>query len=183
METEKLRVKEYQEHSLGTNMIYSDKYPRSIYVGLTCGIGDFVMATPHFKLLKEKFPEATIYLGTSSPMIKELAKEDPFIDQIIYPEFYYPPSKNLRKKVFNQWFFLMRKIKYDVTIFEQHMDARFLFNYNEKHRIDLFSDVFGVKPKKRRPVIYLNENDRCQADTAIKSMKLKKNEQSHCYRA
>ena len=94
-------------------MIFLKKNPNSIYVNLSCGIGDFVLATPHFKLLKEKFPEATIYLGTSGVMTKELAKEDPFIDQIIYPEFYYPPSKNLRKQIFNQWFFLKNKIKYD----------------------------------------------------------------------
>ena len=45
-------------------------------------------------------------------------------------------------------------------------------NYKEKHRIDLFSDMFGVKPKKRRPVIYLNENDKRQADAVIKNMNL-----------
>ena len=157
-------------------MMYSGKHAKSIYVGLTCGIGDFVCATPHFKLLKEKFPQTTIYLGTSSPMIKEIAAEDPFIDHIIYPEFYYPPSKNLKKFFFNQWFFLMRKIKYDMTFFEKHMDENFIFNYNEKHRIDLFSDMFGVKPGKRRPVIYLNKNDRQQADDVIKSLKLEKNE-------
>ena len=153
-------------------MIFSKKNPNSIYVNLSCGIGDFVLATPHFKLLKEKFPEATIYLGTSGVMTKELAKEDPFIDQIIYPEFYYPPSKNLRKQIFNQWFFLKNKIKYDQTFFEQYQSENFILNYKEKHRIDLFSDMFGVKPKKRRPVIYLNENDKRQADAVIKNMNL-----------
>jgi ADP-heptose:LPS heptosyltransferase len=108
--------------------------------------------------------------------MKELAKEDPFIDHIVYPDFYYPPSKNLRKKIVNLWFFLRKKIQYDKTFFEEHQSENFIFNYKEKHRIDLFSDMFGVKPKKRRPVIYLNEDDKHQADSVIKKINLEKNE-------
>jgi ADP-heptose:LPS heptosyltransferase len=74
------------------------------------GIGDVILTTPVFSILRKKIPQAEIHFLTSS-LIKNLFTEDPRINQVItYPE---PPAVLI--KLF-KLFFKIYSCRYDLVI-------------------------------------------------------------------
>lgn len=91
--------------------------PRKIILIRLDHIGDFVCSTPLFENVRLAFPQAEVTLLTT-PMLKDLAKNDPFLDRIwLHPG---PPwLRRGKKKIFliSRLFRLlkeMRKEKFDL---------------------------------------------------------------------
>lgn len=75
------------------------------------GLGDMITFSPCFKLLRQNFPSAKIVLVTTWPVIDQLFRGSPYIDEIIYFDFlnasFSDKLRFIRK---------LRKSKFDISI-------------------------------------------------------------------
>jgi len=148
--------------------------PKSIYIGLIGGLGDSVLASPIIAALKKKFPQAKLYLGTPPGVSCDIFVNDPNIDEIDTSLFYYPPTKNVRKLLVRKIAILKRRLKYDLAIFLDNADGIKLNKGN--HIIDNFAQLCQVTLERRRPIVYLSEEDIAQGETIIEQAGIKKTE-------
>jgi lipopolysaccharide heptosyltransferase II len=88
-------------------------------------IGDMVLLTPVFKLLREKFPAAKIDLMIGS-WTKEIVEKNAYLNDIIEFDAYWfnrAKDKQFRLKTYTDMLTRLRKEKYDIA-FEFRGDAR-----------------------------------------------------------
>ena len=153
---------------------WSNKTPKSIYIGLIAGVGDLVLAAPSIVALKKKFPNAKLCFGVGGGVFYDIIANDPNIDEFDSPIFYYPPTKNVWKILVRKKLFLKKSLKYDLVIF---LDGPGQKGVDKgQHLIDLYADKSEVTLECRRPIVYLNEEDEVQADGILEQADIKKGE-------
>ncbi|MDI6839301.1 MAG: glycosyltransferase family 9 protein [bacterium] len=95
-----------------------------ILVSVWPGLGDVVFATPVFRILRKKFPDAKIAVLTQSKGGKELLSHTPYIDEIVYSPLLSIPALVLKFKGYDiglqcsgpiQLFFILCRIKKRVS--------------------------------------------------------------------
>jgi ADP-heptose:LPS heptosyltransferase len=157
----------------------SCKNPKTIYLGRLQGVGDLILIGPTVVALREKFPQAEITFGCFKGVYYDIIANDPNIDKFDFPRhaFIKPKSKNVIKYIVRTLLYLKNRflynMKYDLVIF--------FYNYSRewnsrKHMIDQFSECAEVLLNKRRPIVYLNEDDISQAKYLLKKAGIQEDE-------
>ena len=147
---------------------------KKIYVGLLGGLGDLVLASTAIASLKKKYPDSHLCFGIGKESYYEILKKDPNIDSFDDTLFYYPATKNIRKLLVRKIALLKRKLKYDLTIFLDNAENKVLNEGN--HIIDNFEQLCEIKLSKRRPTVYLGEEDELAAETILTNAGIAKDE-------
>ncbi|MGA1876212.1 MAG: glycosyltransferase family 9 protein [bacterium] len=75
------------------------------------GLGDLILFTPCFSLLRERFPEAEISLLVKQNSAQELVEDCPFLDKIIV----FDPQRATLRELY-QFYSRMRREKYEASI-------------------------------------------------------------------
>ena len=153
---------------------YAVKNPKSIYIGLIAGIGDLVLAAPSISALKKKFPNAKLCFGVGGGIFYDIIANDPNIDEIDTPLFYWPPTKNIGKILVRKRVVFLKSLKYDLVLL---LDGPSKAGLDRgQHLIDLYAEKCDITLEQRRPIVYLNDEDRAQGETIIEQAGIKKGE-------
>ncbi len=144
---------------------YIAKNPNSIYIGLIAGVGDLVLAAPSIVAVKNKFPKAKLCFGVGGGIFYDIIANDPNIDEFDTPIFYWPPTKNVWKILVRKKLFFKKSLKYDLVILLDGPSKKGLDK--GQHLIDLYAEKCGITVERRRPIVYLNEEDEVQADVIL----------------
>ena len=150
------------------------KNPNSIYIGLIAGVGDLVLAAPCVIALKKKYPAAKICFGVGGGIFRDIIANDPNIDKFDSPIFYYPPTKNIWKILVRKKLYFRKSLKYDLVILLDGPNKKGLDK--GQHLIDLYADKCELTLERRRAIVYLNEEDKCQGDMVIEQAGIKQGE-------
>ena len=86
------------------------KRKKILIIGLV-GLGDIIIFSPCFKILKQQFPNSDIVLAVSNREVKDLYKHSEYIDEIIYFE---PVNSSIAEKI--KFIRILRKKKFDISI-------------------------------------------------------------------
>ena len=141
---------------------HSSSNPTSIYIGLIGGVGDLVLVAPSVAALKKKFPHAKICFGVGGSIFYDIVANDPNIDEFDTPLFYWPPTKNIRKQLVRKRVEWQKNQHYDwVILLDNPMHKWWL---EGKHLIDMYAERCEVVLERRRPVVYLNDEDEAQGE-------------------
>ncbi len=159
-------------NALGFNRAVEN--PKSIYIGSLGGVGDLVLVSSPPAELKKKFPKAKITFGMGAEAFHSIIANNPNIDEFDTSLFYYPPTKNIRKLLFNKIAFHKRKLKFDLVIFFNNEEGKKLRKGN--HIVDNIAQLCGVTLSYRRPIVYLNKDDIAQGEIIIRQAGIKKAE-------
>ena len=92
------------------NLIVDHSNIRKILIIQLGGIGDVVLTTPIFGVLRNKFPQAQIHFLTSS-LVSKLFRRDPYLDEVLV----YPTPSTALYRVF-RYFTKSRTNQYDLVI-------------------------------------------------------------------
>jgi hypothetical protein len=135
------------------------------------GIGDFLMLTPVFRGLKEKYPGCYITLATDTNYmagaLPMLARGNPFIDQTIRINpftFVCSPTRHLRrefKDVPNDPIphcVLETDLVIDLNVICAHTETAQQPNVVD-HRTDIWCRAAGVEPSSKKPILVLNKDE------------------------
>ena len=163
--------------ALGFN--YLCKKPETIFLCRDSGVGDLLLIAPTIVALKKKFPKAEITFACRKGVYSDIIANDPNIDKFVFldQEFMRPRSKNVIKYIKRKLGFWKNRffynIKYDLVVF--------FFDYSSawslrKHMIDQFSEKAEVVISKRRPILYLNEEDLLQGAEILRNLDIRENE-------
>ncbi len=135
------------------------------------GIGDFLMITPVFRGLKEKYPGCHVTLATDTNYmagaLPMLAKGNPFIDQTIRINpftFVCSPTRHVRREfrdVPNE------PIPHCVLETDLVIDLNVICSITEtaqqpnvvEHRTDIWCRAAGVEPSSKKPVLVLTKDE------------------------
>ncbi|MEE2987220.1 MAG: hypothetical protein VX667_05475, partial [Nitrospinota bacterium] len=129
--------------------------PKSIFVGLMGGVGDLVLAAPSVAALKHKFPDADICFGVGESIFYTTIKNDPNIDRFETPFLYNVWKPRERRKIERQ-----KISKFDRVILLDNPTREWW--KEKKHLIDIYAEKCGVHLETRRPIMYLNDEDKVQ---------------------
>ena len=129
--------------------------PKSIFVGLMGGVGDLVLAAPSVAALKHKFPDAEICFGVGESIFYTTIKNDPNIDRFETPFLYNVWKPRERRKIERQ-----KISKFDRVILLDNPTREWW--KEKKHLIDIYAEKCGVHLETRRPIMYLNDEDKVQ---------------------
>jgi ADP-heptose:LPS heptosyltransferase len=152
--------------------LHFNKIPKQIYIGLIGGVGDLVLAAPSIAALKKKYPEAKICFGVGGSIFYDTIANDPNIDTFDTPLFYWPPTKNIRKQLVRKRVEWEKKLRYDLVILLDNPTHDW---WKEgKHLIDIYADRCGVTLERRRPLIYLNDDDEAQGEDILERAGIEK---------
>ena len=155
---------------------YVCKNPKKIYIYLPHGVGDIVLVSPTVEAIRKKYPSSDITYATKKGIYYDIIANDPNIDkfhlfdQNFVSRFHPPVSKNVIKYIVRFLAILKNRLllnmKYD--LFLSFPMPRFDKIDYTKHQIDYYAEVAGVSLKRRRPIIYLNEEDISQSKTLLR---------------
>lgn len=130
--------------------------PKSIFLGLIGGVGDLVSAAPSVAALKMKYPQAKITFGVGDGIFFDTIKNDPNIDGFETPFFYNVWKKSQRRSVYRRKF-----REHDLVLLLDNADRDWW--KAKKHLVDIYAEKCGVTLERRRPVIYLSDEDSATA--------------------
>ncbi len=91
----------------------SDADPRSILVVAPTWVGDFVMATPALRAIRDRFPQARISI-LAEPNLRELIRGGPWADDVVQW-----PAKAVRSplhRVYRDFAWDLRRRRYDLAV-------------------------------------------------------------------
>ena len=91
-------------------MIVNQSKIRNILIIQLGGIGDVVLTTPVFPVLRNQFPQAQIHFLTSS-LLNKLFSRDPYLDEVLV----YPTPRTALFRIF-RFFTKIRANQYDLVI-------------------------------------------------------------------
>ncbi|MEE9258056.1 MAG: glycosyltransferase family 9 protein [Nitrospinaceae bacterium] len=135
--------------------------PRSIFVGLIGGVGDLVLAAPSIAALKKKYPQASLCFGVGDAIFYATIKNDPHIDRFDTPFFYNVWKKWSRGAVERK-----KSREFDRVILLDNPDKDWW--KEKKHLIDIYAEKCGVTLDSRRPIMYINEDDKAEGDRLLR---------------
>ncbi|MFH1856213.1 MAG: lipopolysaccharide heptosyltransferase II [Candidatus Omnitrophota bacterium] len=195
---QKAREKIEKEYTLDlmaerTMEVYKKEIIRiNILIIKLSALGDMILATPSFRAVREKFPNALIFLLTTDAA-KEAAAGCPYINRIIMFEkagsgllSILKTSKKLRKYNFDIVIDLQNNRKSHLLSFLSGSYARygwdngkfsFLLNYKRskiKTKLDPVAhqqkllDLLDIKIKDKTPAVWISEEDERYADDFLK---------------
>ena len=139
--------------------------PKSIFVGLIGGVGDLITAAPSVAALKRKYPKAKLTFGVGDGIFYNTIKNDPNIDHFETPFFYNVWKKRGHRKTYRDKF-------------KEHDLVFLLDNGNrgwwkpKKHLLDIYAEKCGVNLSERRPLIYLDEKDKQEAQNKLNELNI-----------
>ncbi len=152
----------------------SKKNPNSIYIGLIGGVGDLVLAAPSIAALKKKYPHAKLCFGVGGSIFYDIIANDPNIDEFDTPLFYWPPTKNIWKQLVSKRVEWQKNLHYDWVLLLDNPTHDW---WKEgKHLIDMYAERCEITLERRRPVVYLNEEDESQAEKILEQSGVQKGE-------
>jgi ADP-heptose:LPS heptosyltransferase len=137
--------------------------PSSIFIGLIGGVGDLISAAPSVVALKKKYPDAQISFGVGDGIFFNTIKNDPNIDFFETPFFYNVWKKRARRKTYQK-----KYKKYDLVFLLDNGTQDWW--KPGKHLLDIYAEKCGVSLERRRPIIYLNDNDFEEAKKKINEL-------------
>ncbi len=109
------------------------------------GFGDILLTTPALRGLKEKYPESEItYLCYKECAF--LPKNNPFVDQVLTTENFWPPYPEFFELAPN----------YDL-FFNLYLAVENEYYLKKWDRMEAFCDVIGVKPSKFELILNLEK--------------------------
>ena len=141
------------------------KNPKSIFVGLIGGVGDLIAAAPSVAALKRKYPKAKLTFGVGDGIFFSTIKNDPNIDHFETPFSYNVWKKRGHRKTYREKF-------------KEHDLVFLLDNGNrdwwkpKKHLLDIYAEKCGVNLPERRPLIYLDEKDKQEAQNKLNELNI-----------
>ena len=142
---------------------HSCEEPNSIFIGLIGGVGDLISAAPSVVALKKKYPGAQISFGVGDGIFFNAIKNDPNIDHFETPFFYNVWKKRAYRKTYRE-----KCKKYDLVFLLDNGTQDWW--KQRKHLLDIYAEKCGVSLERRRPIIYLKDNDFEEAEKRLNEL-------------